>query len=276
MINLLFVNAMRLWKSKCFWICVVFVSAAAGYYPLTLFLNRAEGFSRSPDDGIFLCAVLVPVALSIFCSLYLGTDYSDGVIRNKITVGHRRIVLYIVNLITSMAVALILMVAFFIVYLAVGIPLLGTFQMSLKTAAVYIAIILAVCFAFSGIFTMICMGSANKAAVAAACVLCAVLLLLAGVYLASLLQAPELYPGYSFNAGGEITDLQEAIPNPYYLSGAKREICQFFYDFLPGGQAVQCASAQVQNPLKLLVYSGITFFFTSFLGATIFQQKNIR
>lgn len=47
------------------------------------------------DSNIFSHILLVPIVFSVFCSLFIGTEYSDGTIRNKIVVGHTRRAIYL-------------------------------------------------------------------------------------------------------------------------------------------------------------------------------------
>ncbi|MGY3662454.1 MAG: hypothetical protein ACXAHE_00930 [Roseburia sp. 1XD42-69] len=46
--------------------------------------------------------------------MFLGTDYSDGTIRNKLTVGHTRTNIYLANLIVTFAAGLLIMCVWFI------------------------------------------------------------------------------------------------------------------------------------------------------------------
>ena len=44
---------------------------------------------------------VVGILISIFYSLFLGTEYNDGTIRNKLIVGHKRETIYLASFITG-------------------------------------------------------------------------------------------------------------------------------------------------------------------------------
>lgn len=60
----------------------------------------------------------------------------------------------------------------------------------------------------------------------------------------------------------------QELPNAKFLDEGERKTVQFFYDFLPGGQVVQCSSLEAENLSVLPVYSlGISILTT---GAGVF------
>lgn len=275
MSKLLSANFMRLRKNKCFWGGILFIVVSSVFFPVMRYIDmKHSGYINNLDNGFFSCAIFVPVILSIFCSLFVGTEYSDGTIRNKIIIGHKRTDIYLANLLTNMAVGLMLCIVFFSIYLCAGIPLLGFFEADIKVIFLFAFTVIVLSFAFSSIFTLIGMIYSNKAVVAVICILSAFLLILAGTYINSRLQEPETYPAYSYSINGENTSIEEKNPN--YLEGAERKIYQFLYDLLPGGQVVQCASMEAKNPQMLAVYSAIIFMIASSIGIVIFKGKDIK
>ncbi len=275
MSKLLSANFMRLWKNKCFWGGIIFMLVASVFFPVMRYVDmKQSGYIVSLDNGFFSCAIFVAVILSIFCSLFVGTEYSDGTIRNKITIGHKRTDIYLSNLFTNMIVGLMMCAVSFTVYLCVGIPLLGFFEADIMVILLFVVTVIVLSFAFSSIFTMIAMINSNKAIVAVVCILTTFLLIFAGTYINSRLQEPETYTAYTYSINGRNTDVEEKNPN--YLEGTERKIYQFLYDFLPGGQVVQCASMKAENPHMLVIYSAIIFMITTSVGIVIFRQKDIK
>ena len=275
MSKLLSANFMRLTKNKCFWGCFLFLVITSIYIPVRDYIDaKILGSTGILDAKFFYCSFFVPILLSVFCSLFVGTEYSDGTIRNKLMIGHRRIHIYFANLLTSMFAGLVMCTIYFIVYLCAGLPLLDFFISDTKTILCFISITIMLCFAFSSIFTMMAMISANKAVVSATCIISTFLLLLAGTYLASRLHEPETFSNYSYTVGGELQKEEEK--NPLYLDGTKRGIYQFLYDFLPGGQVIQCSSREEKNAHILPVYSGIIFLAATSAGIVLFKRKDIK
>ena len=64
-------------------------------------------------------------------------------------------------------------------------------------------------------------------------------------------------------------------PNPNYLEGTSRDVYEFLYDFLPGGQVVQCASMQVSHPMKLMLYSSVIGILSTMIGMVLLNQKDL-
>ena len=73
--------------------------------------------------------------------------------------------------------------AFMLVYVAVGIPLIGTFTLEIKYILLYIGAALLMSTAFASIFTMLAMLNQNKAVVAVSCILFAFISLFAGQHM---------------------------------------------------------------------------------------------
>lgn len=275
MSNLLSANFLRLKKNKCFWGCIVIMAAAAIYYPVMNYLEmKNSGYINNLDSGFFSCAVFVSILLSVFCSLFVGTEYSDGTIRNKIIVGHKRTDIYLADLLINMIAGSIMCTVFFVIYLCVGIPLLGFFETNIKIILLFTVAVIVLSFAFCAIFTMVAMSNSSKAIIAVICILSTCLLLLAGTYITSRLQEPEYYNNYVLTENG--TELGEHVKNPAYLEGTKRKIYEFVNDFLPGGQVIQCTSMQAKNPQMFPVYSIIIFVLTTSAGIIIFRRKDLK
>ena len=60
-------------------------------------------------------------------SFFIGQEYSDGTIHNKIISGKKRTDIYLANFVTCTLVSVILCCGFFLMYLLAGIPILGFF-----------------------------------------------------------------------------------------------------------------------------------------------------
>lgn len=281
MSNLLSANFMRLRKNKVFWCSIIFMAAAGAYYPIGRYIGmKHDGYAAHLEDGFFICAVFAAVLLSVFCSLFVGTEHSDGTIRNKMIIGHKRTDIYLANLLTNMAAGTLMCLVWFAAYLCTGVPLLGFFQVSGAVILLMIITVLILSCAFSALFTMVSMINASKAGVAVICVLGTFLLLFAGSYLNARLQEPKTYPVYDYTVGETAAEgmVEQAIEekNPHYVGGTKRKVYEFLYDFTPGGQVVQCSSMEVERPHVLCLYSGMVFIMVTSIGIAVFRRKDIK
>lgn len=273
--KLLSANFLRLRKNKCFWGGIIYMIVISIIYPFMRYIQMKQtGYITYLEGGFTICALFVPIVLAIFCSLFVGREYSDGTIRNKIMIGHKRIDIYLSNLIVNAVVMFLFCLVFFIIYLCVGIPLLGFFHTDIQYVMMVVLATYMLCLCFTCIYTMIAIICSSKAIISIICIMSVFFFILIGIYTSARLQEPEFYPAYSVNMDGVGEDKEEVNPN--YLKGTKREIYEFLNDFLPGGQVVQCVSMQVKQPTLLMFYSGIICIVTSGIGLFIFNQKDLK
>lgn len=275
--KLLAANFSRLFQNKMFWIGTIFMALLGLGLPFMHYQTMLrDGYHISIDNGFFVGALFIGIVLSVFCSLFVGTEYSDGTIRNKMVVGQKRPVIYLSNLITCAATGIWMCAIGFLTYLCMGLLLLDGFELPAETVLLLVLCTLLLSVAFSSIFTLIAMLNQNKAVSAVICILGMFLLLFVGIYVDGRLQEPETFDSYTYvdDSGNLVTD--EAEPNPNYLRGTKREIYEFLNDFLPGGQALQISNHSAQQPWLLMVYSGIIFAGTTGAGLLFFQKKDLK
>lgn len=113
----------------------------------------------------------------------------------------------------------------------------------------------------------------NKAVTAVICILTAFLFLIIGAQLHKMLSEPETNMALVMTDNGQ--EYQE-LPNPKFLDGGGRKTVQFFYDFLPGGQVVQCTSLETENLSLLPVYSLVIVVLTTSAGMFFFKKKELK
>lgn len=276
MSKLLAANFARLRKNKVFWICMILSLFLGIYIPIIRYMEMEKfDFVSSLDSGFFFCAVFIGIFSSVFCSLFIGTEYSDGTIRNKIVIGHSRKTVYLTNFIVCGSAGLFMCLTYFLAYLCVGIPLLGFFKTKMQTILLFLAGVFMMSLALTALYTLIAMLCQNKALTSVLCILSAFLLLFAGVYIDARLNEPATYPNYTLTQNGTVVE-EEEIPNPRYLEGQERQVYEFFYDFLPGGQTAQYSKREVAHPKRLILYSLIITVLTSGCGILLFRKKDLK
>lgn len=276
MLKLLRANFSRLWKTKAFWGAAAAVAFAGAAIPVKYFIdNRAGESAWTPDTACFTYAFLVPILLSVLIALFIGSDYSDGAMRNKRAAGHPRGRIYLANLIVCAAAGAMLCAAYLLAYLCLALPLLGAFEAPPAAVASHALLSLVLTAAYASIFTLIAMLWQNKAYSTAACILLMFALLLWGIRINSALNEPEYYSAYSYTENGVTTEAPEER-NPNYLSGTKRRIYEFLQDFTPGGQALQLSNLNAEQPALLMAYDGAIALLSTCCGIVAFRRKDLR
>lgn len=274
--RLLSANFTRLIKDKFFGIGMIFMSVMGIYMTVMRYISTKEyGIHISLDTGFFNYTLYAVIVLSVFASLFIGTEYSDGTIRNKIIIGHKRTDIYLTNLLVCIAAGFLICIAYIVPALIVGIPLLGFFEVEIQTILLTALCIFVMTIAFSAIFTMIAMLNQSKAAIAVISILGVFVLLFIGIYIQARLNEPETYDAYSYTVNGENVSV-ESEPNPYYIGGTKRDVYEFLYDFLPGCQAVKLSNMIVPNPINMSLYSVCIAAAATGFGLILFRKKDLK
>lgn len=266
--NLLSANLFHLRRHKAFWAAALFMVVYA--------LAEAVGLYRQGDsvvgDGLFAFLSFFGVVLAAFCTLYLGTEYHDGTIRNKVAAGFRRGQIYGAYLLACLFGGVILWAVYMVVYLAVGLPLLGGAlgsPVQLGTSLLGCLLITAV---WVSLYTCLVNLIQAKSTVTAAAILLAFAMLLGSMFLYSRLDEPQVYP-YTDRGfvAGEI--------NPNYLQGTQRAVYEALFYLLPDGQGMQILTQSVELPKELGIHAGVAaglVVLTTGLGVGGFQRKNLK
>ena len=278
MIKLLSANFLRLRKNNAFWGSMG-VSLGMGLFMVADSWRSAQesggAWASTVDAELFKYAAFIGILAAELIPLFFGTEYSDGAIRNKIVVGQSRLSIYVANLITGFAACLLCSAAYMLGCVALGVPLLGWFTQPPALLLTALAGSLLMTAAFCAVFTFVTMNCSKKSTSVVICLLGVFALLLAAVYLNGRLDAPEFITGYELSVSGETVDAVPE-PNPDYLTGMKREVCQFLYDLLPTGQSIQYTTLSFADPVRLMGLGlAVTAVFTG-AGAALFRRKDLK
>lgn len=121
MFKLLSANLSRLKKEKVFWAVILFMFGLGLFFVLSSYNETFRyNSSISLDKKLFEYSLVIGCCTAVFCSIFTGTEYSNGTIRNKLIVGHTRSAVYLANWIISAAAAIVMMLAFLIPYCLTG------------------------------------------------------------------------------------------------------------------------------------------------------------
>ena len=214
------------------------------------------------------------ILTAVFCSLFIGTEYSDGTIRNKLIVGHSRKSIYLSNLILCTAAGAAISISYMTACLIAGLPLIGSFQMGTKAAVILMLCSIVITTTYTALFTLASMLIHNKAILSIVTVISAFMLLMTASYIYASLSQPEMYTDYIMNESGEVTQ-SEPVPNTHYVRGAKREVYEFLMEFLPSGQDLMIISAEAPIE-RMVIYDLCIITASTGLGLWGFLKKDIK
>lgn len=236
--------------------------------------RMSEASLQLHELPLFLFNIVIGGALATFISLFLGTEYSDGTMRNKLIVGHRKSDLYLSNLISSFVAGLILALVYIVILMVGGVAVLASFEADWNMILLLLISSVLLILVYASIYTMMSMLFQNKAAVAVTALIAFFVLLIAATQLQSRLSAEEFYSVDTLTDTGKY--VQELVANPSYPRGTKKAVYQFLYDFLPTGQANQIAMGNATDFIQMWVYSLAITVMTTVIGLIGFRKKDIK
>lgn len=263
MSNLLYANFSRMIKNKVFLIGMGFMFIAGSFLCFQQYRQAAGyGIQVKLDSTFFEYTIMIGVISAVFCSLFVGVEYNDGTMRNKIIAGHKRAKIYFSNLIVNIAASFLICFSYMSANMIVGIPLIGTLTIPITKVLLIIGGSLITVIAFCAIFTMISLLVSSKAI---APVICIVAMFLSVAFLNEvqrILDNPKMW--------------YDGTVNTAYVGGKEREQLEFIYDVIPTGQEMQYARKSIKNMDKLCMYSAGITVVTTGVGIFFFKRKNIK
>lgn len=175
-------NMMRLRKSKLFIFGEIFM---VGYALLVYDSAKSNMESGGPIDNwslyFFNALLLSGFVTALFVSFFLSAEYSDGTIRNKLMVGHKRKEIYLVNFVTCLLAEFIMYVTYFLSSLLFGFLIFGNESLQVRNAGVGLLCNIFILLVYTAIFVLVEMLDKNKVRSMAVNLMGALLILVIGI-----------------------------------------------------------------------------------------------
>lgn len=279
MSRLLCADFAKLKKNRFFWLCIIGMVGFGLFMKIMEYITMQQYADEAPplDSMLSVYSMVIGFLTAAFVSLFVGTEYSDGTIRNKIIIGHSRAAIYFSNLITCSAAGFFMCLAYLLPALAAGIPLCRIKTADFRYLAGMILCSFIMTLAFTSLCTLVGMLCQNKAMTAVITILSVCLLFVASVYISAKLNEPETYPEISaFADDGSVIDARD-VPNPGYVRGTQRQIYEFLDEFLPTGQSVILTRGDKDASFLLMsAYSAGITAVAAGIGIFIFRKRDIK
>lgn len=284
--KLLSAEFVRLFKSMIFRVCMLFSAGLGAFLVLMRWLDVKKhpsiyeqlGVECSNADGlVFTGGIYLIFAMAVFIGIFVGTEYSDGTIRNKLTAGHTRGSIYLSKLIVCAAADIMIHFLYIVVVLIVGNLFIGGTTIKVTEALLFTLGSTAAVLAFTAILLLFSMLIQSKAAGSVVCLLATIIMLFATMMIWQRLSAPEYYEAYSYvdeDTGKTVSVEREK--NPKYLEGTKREVYEFLNNVLPVSQIYQIVMNISDNIEWMALYDGIIIVVTTGVGMVVFKKKNLK
>lgn len=274
MVRLLRANFARLWKTRSFRVCTI-ISVGLGLANFLMSYSVNTECVKNLGAEFMSDGSNILLFISIFAALFLGTDYSNGTIRNKLIIGHTRSEIYFSNLITTATGGLILLAAAWLVVLVTGLCLGGEMGMPAEELMLKMLICIGAVTAISALFTLPGMLLTSKSTIVTITLVSTFVLIIGAGVIESLLAQPEYVTNYVMTVNSEAVQT-EPEPNPMYVSGLKRDILTAVNDVLPSGQMMQIEIGSPRSAELMPLYSLGVLAVTTAVGAAAFRKKDLK
>lgn len=271
-------NLFRLKRDKVFLIC----RTALAVLSAAVLMNgvrqcgamAAEGCQMELAGHFFRPAPALAVGVAILTGLFLGTDHSEGALRNRLIVGHSRGQVYLAALGSALAGALAFAGAWLVGGGAVALFGRAYWHMGAGQTALLVLIAIASALALASVLTVAGVLAEKKSTAAVASILLTLGLFFLSSWIWARLQEPEMDTGLIITAAG--MEWADPTPNPRYVGGALRKIFELLMDLLPSGQMVLLSELAVKHPAGNLLASAAVTAASTLTGMALFRQKDLK
>ena len=281
MIRLLHANFYRLKKNKVF-IGIIIITIIASF---VMVFNTYQGnianekynMTKTPIDRTYIIYInIISFLIAIFVSIFVGTDYSDGTIRNKIIVGHSRKNIYLSNLIISIVVGLVLEIIHLTIVTIIGMPLIGKIQMNILDFLYIILNMILLIIVFSSIFNFISMLCSNVTLSTVGSLLLILIMYVFCMSISVVANSTKELKIQDFDENGNL--ITQYIEDKNYPGDFNKNLCKTVINILPTGQAMELSDVNIDmKEIKIYpLYSLGGIIIINVLGIYMFNKKELK
>ncbi len=151
MIKLLRAGIFRLKKEIMFWLFIFATIIIAGIRMLT------SAHDIPLDKVLYDNIIYIGLFIAMFVSIFVGKEHSEGIIRNKIIVGHSRISIYISKLIISIVVSVLCEFIYIAIMFFIGRQIYDPLQMPISQLLIILLNAVLIIITYCSIFNLVSM-----------------------------------------------------------------------------------------------------------------------
>lgn len=270
MIRLLKAGLFRLKKEVLFWIFIFLTIGLAGYGLIKCSSVESVSFDNVVNEFIMYIGLFI----AIFVSIFVGKEHSQGIIRNKIIVGHSRLSIFVSNLIISIAVSILCEAIYLVIVISLGTYLFGQLQITSSQFLLSMVDTILIIISFCSIFNFVAIICSDITVSTTICMVLFIAMFIAQAALSLTAFSTKYLPNTTFDENGDIITTQE--PDPNYPGDEKVKQARILYLLIPQGQAMEVGSNDIELLSQMPIYSIIVTSIVNFLGIYIFYKKELK
>ena len=271
MYKLLRAGFFRLKKDIIFWLFMFLTIGIAGFTLFRYTSNEGVHLDKIVNEFIMYIGLFI----AIFVSIFIGKEHSQGIIRNKIIVGHSRISIFLANLIISIIASILCEIVYLVLVFLIGIPLFGQMQMPLSQFAMLLLNAVLVIISFCSIFNFISMICSEITVSTTICIILFITMYVVGASF-SLTANTDKYINHTFTDENGVSHIISQELDPNYPGDEKVKQAKMIYLSIPQGQAMEIGNNDLDNLKQMPIYSIILICAINILGIYIFSKKELK
>lgn len=268
----------RLFKNKLFWAAEIFMAGLAALLVINTYTSNLKHPERATyiENLLYADGVFIIFVIAVFIGIFVGTEYSDGTIRNKIVTGHSRTAIYFSKFIVCTVFSFIMKITYLAVLLGLGIPAIGSYGVGNTPYLIRMGSNFVTLIAITSIILLISMMIKSKSTGSVTAVILTLVFLCFATYVKSKLDQPEYYEEYSYCDENGVIQTFPAEINPYYISGTTRTVFEFIDNAFPYSQIFFIGSQEMKKVTLYPIYSLAVVLLTTGGGIIVFRKKNLQ
>lgn len=272
MIKLLKAGFFRLKKDIIFYLFIFLTIGMAGF-TLYRYTNTIGKIYLEQIVNEFV--MYIGLFIAIFVSVFVGKEHSQGIIRNKIIVGHSRIAIFLSNLIISIIASILCEMIYLLIVLLIGIPLFGQMKMTFTQFMMAMLNTILVIISFCSIYNFITMICSDITISTGICMIAFVAMFIAQASFGLTANSNKYITSTFIDENGNRHIISQE-PNPNYPGDEKVKQARMFYLAIPQGQAMEIGNNDLEYLKQMPIYSITLIITINILGIYIFSKKELK
>lgn len=256
--RLLGADLYRMFHSKKIGIALLAMLGVAGM--MIMMQHTAMDYEVPLSRVIFLPMTFFGLASAAFIGFFVGEDFSDGTVRNKIVAGSRRSDIYMSQMISTWTACMVLYAITIFLTVSVSLPLFAH-DVTSGEIAIYFGLGCLTVFAMGSLFCMISMLIGNRSVAITVCMGLAFVMLFLCLHTNQIIaQSPY----------------KDGVLNPHYVDGGKRIFYELIHDLNPMGQIAQLSEMKYLSSVRWIMMDVVWLIASLGVGTLVFAKKDIR
>ena len=187
------------------------------------------------EPKIFGYIIFIGLLMSMFVSIFVGKEHAEGIIRNKIIVGHSRTSIYLSKLILSAGASILCEVLYFLVTFLVLTALGGKIIIPIEQFVFACISTIIVIITYSSIYNFVSMLCSESTISVILNVILFVIIFICTATISQTATSSKYVTSKQTYENNVI--ITQEIPNPNYKGDRIVNMARAIYLFLPNGQA---------------------------------------